>query len=161
MLLLRVPSVDPAVAAALAARGVDREREGLRLLADAAARAESIPRLGFAHLDALVRWAPRIAAERLARGDADASAEALSIARAALRDRGEALASFSTGDGPPERALPAAYVLLAGTNLVAAVRDALAARPPRAAEARSLLDTYVEVVGEDGVSRALAPLLPK
>ena len=160
MLRLVVPNLDPAVAAALSARGVDREREGLRYLAAAAARAGSIPRLGFAHLEALAIWAPRIAAERLARGDSAASEEALATARAALTERGEELASFFLGDATPERALPAKLVLLAGVNLVAHVRDALAARPPRTAEARSLLDTYVKAVGEDGVSRALSPLLP-
>jgi hypothetical protein len=152
---------DDAVAAALTARGVDRERDGLEYLAESAARAASIPRLGFAHLDALVRWAPRIAAERLARGDGDTAAEALAIARAVLHDREAALNSFLVAVDPARTPLPAGAVLTARTNLVGGVRDALAARPPRAAEARMLFATYVQVLGKDDVSEPLEPLLAR
>jgi tetratricopeptide (TPR) repeat protein len=151
-LLLLAPTLDPAVADALAASGRDRELEALRALRRAAAASAGIPRLGRLHLELVVRHAPRVAAERLAggRGGGD---EALEIGDEVLRTRREPLAEIFLDDAPD--APPAAIVLEAGLRLVRRVAADLAASPPRLDDARALVETYAKYVGPADVVEPL------
>lgn len=152
-LLLLVPTLDPAVAEALTASGRDRDLEALRALRRAAERSAGIPRLGRLHLELVARHAPRVAAERLAAGQASAALEALSIGDEVLRTRRDALADLSLDDAPD--APPASVALEGGLNLVRRVAADLEASPPRLDDARALVDAYEKYVGQADV---VAPL---
>jgi hypothetical protein len=157
-LLAIVPQGDPAVLAALAAEGVDGEMEGLRHLGRSVALAGSLGRSNVVHLDAMTFLAPEIAARRLARGPAGerAALEAVAIGRRALRARLDEFASFRTD---AEGSRSGAEKLAAGLALVEAVHGSLQETPPAKDAARRLLDLYASNAGEDGVSRALRPLV--
>jgi hypothetical protein len=102
----------------------------------------------------MARRAPRLAAERLARGaEPD---RFLAGGEETLRRSGETLDEMRLD---PDDTASAGLHLRAGLRLVGHVRDDLRARPPRTQDARALLDTYVRELGEDAVSRALRPLL--
>lgn len=155
-LLLVVPAGDAVVATALAAAGRDREREAIDALTRAARLAGDVPRLGRIHLELLARTLPRLAAQRLAARDA--SVDGLLRAGAeVLKARRDELDELVLDPEPPY--VPASVVLQGGLALVAAVRAAVEARPPRLDEARRLLDGYVSTVGDDRVAEALRPLL--
>ena len=159
-LLLYVPDQHAEVAARLDAEKRDRRLEALRHFVAAARLTESLPRLGFAHLEGVARLAPRLAAERLAAGALSAQVdEPLSLGQEILSLRGEALGSFILDEEPFPRT--AAERLRGGLHLVLAFRDDLAASPPRKDEARELLEAYVSAVGRDPVARALEPLLSR
>jgi hypothetical protein len=149
-LLLLVAAQDAAVSSALAAEGRDRETEGLARLLASIRRAGTLPRWGYLHLDVFVHVAPEIAARRLASGGAGLE-DARAAHDAVERTRAGEHADFLADDEP---ALPALARLRAGRNLVREVRKAIGREDARAA-ARSLLDAYARVYGENGV---VAPL---
>ncbi len=153
-LLVSVGDADPAVAAAIAAEGPDRLLTGLRHLRESIRLVGSLPRLGFAHLDAMTLLAPRLAAERLAAGGADADVEeAIAAGGEALELRAEELASFLAGR---DATRTAAERLEAGLLLVSTVRECLRASPPQTEAAREAVGAYEGVLGEaDAASRAL------
>jgi hypothetical protein len=146
-----IPAADPDVRAHLVAAGVDGDREGLSQLAHAARLAGSLPRWGFLHLAALARLAPRVAAERTARGAPDAE-EALAAGDALLALRARELDAFLLDPEPP---VPARFRLEAALQLVREVRRSLSASPPDRDAARRLLDAYERSVANDPVARAL------
>jgi hypothetical protein len=151
-LLLGVADRDPAVGAACDAEGRDRAADGFASLREAVRRAGSVPGHGRIHLEAVTLRAPLEAARRWAAGGdpapfLDAGAEAL-----ALRPDDLSLLLLD-----PDRPVTAALALQGGLRLVARVRDAMAAVPPRRDEARALLDAYESVLGADPVASALAP----
>lgn len=152
-LLLNVAGLDPAVSAALASEGRDRELEGLRHLAEAARIDGYLKHWGYAHLDRLAHAAPRIAAQRLATGEPGAD-EALSIAEEALVTRRADLEDFVLDPVPPFAT--AFDRLLASTLLVKAVRGRMEASPPEGDAARDLLSHYDSLSGPDSVSEVLS-----
>jgi hypothetical protein len=155
-LLVSVPDGDPAVARALERAGRDRTGEALRHLAVSVRDAESLPRLGLQHLDDLARLSPRVAAERLARGeDPDRVDEALAVGEDLFVRRGEALARLLAH---PEARRTAYDRLHAGLTLVRATRAARAGEAD-VAHVRALLAEYREEVGDDALARTLEPLL--
>ena len=160
-LLLGVPDQHPEVAARLDGEKRDRLFEALLHLVTAARLAESLPRLAFLHLVGIARLAPRLAAERFAAGVPRAAVdEVLAIGNEVLRLRGDVMSQFIL-DPEPVPPPSAADRLRAGLRVVVMVRDHLAASPPRAAEAKALLDDYVSAVGRDAVASALLSLLPR
>jgi hypothetical protein len=155
-LRLTVPAVDPAVARALRAEPVDHDLVAVESLAKAALLGDAGPRLGRIHLEQLARHAPRVAAERLARGD-PAADRVLALGKAVLDARAAVLdeLGMSLEAGGPSAAL----VLGAGLGLVEGVRDALRSSPPDREAARRLLDVYDRLLGETPASAALRPLV--
>lgn len=151
-LLLLVPALDAAVAAAIAESGRDADLEALRALRRAADVTGGIPRLGRLHLELVARHAPRVAAVRLAEGRVGVE-EALALGDEVLRRRGDVLAELSL-DADPD-APPAALVLQAGLHLVRRVAEDLRAAPPRLEEARTLLAAYEKYVGRADVVEPL------
>ena len=154
-LCLFVAARDPAVAEALAKEGRDPEREGFESLLAAVRVGPEIPGRGRIHLDVVARAAPWLAATRLARGGdprpfLDGGEETLRRAEGVLDE-----IILDPGDRAS-----AAVRLRAGLRLVAHVAAALDERPPRAQDARDLLDAYARTLGEDRVTAALKPLLP-
>jgi hypothetical protein len=154
-LLLREGRRDPAVADSLAAQGRDVAREGFDSLLAVLRLGPDIPGVGRIHLDLLARLAPRLAAERLARGS-DAS-PFLAGGEEALARAGPVLAEITLDPGDPASA---ADRLRAGIRLVQEVRAARGGSAAATESARAVLDTYVRVLGEDEVTQALRPLLP-
>jgi hypothetical protein len=134
---------------------MDVDLDGFESLLAAVRTGDAIPGRGRIHLEAMARLAPRLAAERLARGKDPGPF--LAGGEETLRRAGETLDAMRLD---PEDAISAALRLRGGLRLVRGVADALASRPPRTGDARALLDTYVRAVGDDPVARALRPLLP-
>jgi hypothetical protein len=152
-----IPASDPSVDSAARASGLDPDLEALAHLERSAVLAGSLPRWGFLHLEALARLAPRVAAERTARGDDAAAEAALATAERVLALRARELDAFLLDLGEPP--LTARLRLRAATNLVRSVRERLSKRPPDRDAARALLDVYAEHVAEDAVLDALRPLV--
>jgi hypothetical protein len=150
-LLTRLPASDPDVRAHLAAEGRDADGLALDHLARAARLSGSLPKWGFLHLDALARLAPRVAADRLARG-APGVDDALAAGDALLASRGAELFEFLLDVEPP---IAARDRLDAALRLVRSVRRALAADPPDRVAARRFLEAYETHVTVDPVSRTL------
>jgi hypothetical protein len=149
-----LPAADPAVREHVAASGVDGDAEGLAHLERAARLEGSMRQWGFLHLDALARLAPRMAAERTARGEPGAE-EAIAVAERVLALRARELDSFFLD--PVEPPLTAYRRLQAAVNLVKGVRRLVSETPPARDAARALLSTYERHVADDPVVQALRP----
>lgn len=154
-LLLVTPRLDPAVARALrddeAAGRRDVDGEALRALRAATADERPPARVGRRAIELVARHAPRVAAERFAAGRSPQ--EALALGEEVLLRHGPALSELHL-DGDPEGP-PALVVLAAGLRVVQRVAEALRGAPPALAEARLLVDTYAEAMGDDPVVVAL------